>query len=111
MFRLVRRDLKYCIFKACRTKKPPFSINESVSPIRNTIMYVLRLARKTYPENYTEEGNVRLLVPRTDGSDQHEKRTINTKHKLDELLRVKLNKTSSDFGASWDRFRLPHMDQ
>lgn len=115
IFRLVRRDLKYSIFKACRSKKPQFSINESVSPLRNTIMYVLRQARKDYPRkfgrNYTEEGNVRLLLPKTEGSDEYEKRTVNTRHDLDELLRVKLNKTSTDFGARWDRARSQLVDQ
>ena len=112
IFRLVRRDLKYSIFKACRIKKPQFSINESVSPLRNTIMYVLRKAREEYPRkfgrNFTEEGNVRLMIPKTDGAKEYDKRTINTKHELDDLLRVKINKTSLDFGARWDRVRPVH---
>ena len=111
IFRLVRRDLKYSIFRACRTKKPEFSINESVSPTRNTVQFVLRNARKLYPnkfgKNFTEEGNVRILLPKTDRSDQYEKRTINTKQALDELLMVKINKTSLGFGARWDHTRPP----
>ena len=78
-------------------------------------MYILRQARNTYPakfgRNFTEEGNVRLLVPKTDGSDEFVKRTVNTRHDLDELLRVKLNKTSKDFGARWDRARTQLVEQ
>ena len=41
IFKLCRRDLKPDILNACREFKPPFLINESLTPTRSKIMYVL----------------------------------------------------------------------
>ena len=44
--KLCRRDLKGDILGACRSAKPNFYVNESLTPLRSTIMYVLRQAKK-----------------------------------------------------------------
>ena len=107
IFKLVRRDLKPVIFKACAEKKPPFSINESISPTRSTIMYVLRKAREDFPRAFgrcrSEDGSIKLWLPKTDDPESMEKITCNTRSKLEELLRVKANITSKKYSPRWPK--------
>ena len=49
IFKLCRRDLVQDIFAACKTQKPAFFINTSLTPLRNKILYGLRLLRRSYP--------------------------------------------------------------
>ena len=51
--KLCRRDLKGDILNACRQLKPDIYINESLTPIRNTIYYVIRKMRKLSPNIIT----------------------------------------------------------
>ena len=44
--KLCQRDIKGDLLKACRQLKPNIFINESLTPSRNTIMYVLRRAKR-----------------------------------------------------------------
>ena len=106
IFKLCRRETKSDILKACRSKKPPFYINESLSPIRGSIMYVLRKARLDYPSKFgrcfSEDGNIRIFVPEHDGSTMFKKITVNTKSELEELLLVKANCNSSKYNVRWN---------
>lgn len=45
--KLCRRDLKRDILFACRSIRPNMYVNENLTPIRSTILYVLRRARRT----------------------------------------------------------------
>ena len=50
MFKLCDRDVKQNILKSCKVVKPKkFYINESLTPLRNTILYVMRKAKKKHP--------------------------------------------------------------
>ena len=46
MVKLCRRDLKKDILNACKEIKPGFFINESLTPTRNTILYILRQIKR-----------------------------------------------------------------
>ena len=46
IMKLCRREVKGDILNACRQIKPNLYINESLTPVRNTIMYILRRAKK-----------------------------------------------------------------
>ena len=46
IMKLCRRGIKSDILHACRQWKPKFYINESLTPTQNSIMYVLRCAKK-----------------------------------------------------------------
>ena len=46
--KLCRKDLKRDILSACRRMKPKFYANESLTPLRNTILYVLRKMRRLH---------------------------------------------------------------
>ena len=106
IFKLCRREVKANILKACRTKKPSFYINESLSPIRSSIMYVLRKARLDYPTKFgrcfSEDGNVKVMMPEHDGSTAFKKITVNTRGELEELLLVKANCRSSKYNVRWN---------
>ena len=106
IFKLCRREMKSNILKACRSKKPPFYINESLSPIRGSIMYVLRKARLDYPNKFgrcfSEDGNIKIFMPQHDGSTMFRKVTVNTKSELEELLLVKANCGSSKYNVRWN---------
>ena len=106
--KLCRRDNKQKIFQACRLKKPQnIFFNESVSRTRNTILYVLRKARKDFPTKFglckTEDGNVRVMLPTSDDPSRFTKETVNTKNALDVLLRTRINGTSAKYDARWDK--------
>ena len=49
IFELCRRDLVQDIFAVCKTQKPAFFINTSLTPLRNKILYGLRLLRRKNP--------------------------------------------------------------
>ena len=49
IFKLCRRDLVQDIFAVCKTQKPAFFINTSLTPLRNKILYGLRLLRRKNP--------------------------------------------------------------
>ena len=71
IFKLCRREVKANIIEICKRKRPVnLNINESVSPTRSSIMYALRKARQEFPTKFgtcrSEEGNIRLWLPKTD---------------------------------------------
>ena len=105
IFKLVRRDLKPTIFRACATKKPSFSINESVSKTRSTILFCLRRAHKDYPTKIgkcrTEDCNVKVWVPKASDPRTLEKIEVNTRAQLDRLLSVSANITSAKYVSNW----------
>ena len=46
MFKPCNRDVKQNILKSCKVVKPKkFYINESLTPLRNTVLYVMRNIR------------------------------------------------------------------
>ena len=105
--KLCRRENKSKIFQACRLKKPnDLYVNESVSRLRSTICFVLRKARKQFPGQFgmcrTEDGNVRIMLPSSGDPSRMSKATINTRRALEELLRIRIGKTSQHFSARWD---------
>ena len=49
--KLCRREMKRDILEGCRRVKPQnLYINESLTPVRSTIMYVMRKARRQFPD-------------------------------------------------------------
>lgn len=68
IFKLCRRDLVHDIVAACKSSKPPFFINTSLTPLRNKILYGLRLLKRKYPTivkgcRSTPTGDVTVYVP------------------------------------------------
>ena len=48
IIRFCRKDLISTIFKHCKQMSPPFYVNESLTPVRNSICYALRTLKKKY---------------------------------------------------------------
>ena len=70
IFKLCRRDLVQDIFDACKTQKPAFFVNTSLTPLRNKLLYALRLLRRKFPTKIkgcrsTISGDVTAFVAAT----------------------------------------------
>ena len=94
--KFTRRVNKHKIYVACRLKKPTnIFFSDSVSKSRSTIMYVLRKARVDFPLVFgrylTEDGNVRVFMPKPGAVNGMEKMTVNTRTQPEEILRTKAN--------------------
>jgi len=67
IFKMVRRDLKSDIRDACKSATPDIYVNESLTPVRDKIFFVLRKAKKSFPQIIhhcrTFDGNVCISPP------------------------------------------------
>ena len=104
--KLVRRNKKHEIYKACGVKKlRDLFISDSVSKTRHTIMYALRKARDRDSSKFgkirTRDGNIRVQLPSSGSSQNSTIEVVNTRRKLEELLRTRLNIDSSEFDCRW----------
>ena len=91
--KVCRRDLKRDILTACRSLKPRLFVNESLTPMRNSIMYVLRHAKRK-PNRLVGcsslDGRVFAWIKKDDDAGPHERNLrvpINTQMKLDTFCR------------------------
>lgn len=110
--KLCRRDLKTDILYACKEHRPPFYVNENLTPIRNKIMYFLRQLKKKYPSKIhgcrSFNGNVTAFLPlpgSSSAASTERMRTrrvmVNTRRSFEELLRSELSVTLEDIGEEW----------
>ena len=105
--KLVRRETKHTLIKACRMKKPPnFFINESLSKTRSKILYVIRKVKKDFPDKIssykTEDTNIRVYTPPLQAGGAPIKHTLNTRRQLDDFLQTKLNFSSTKYVEAKD---------
>jgi len=108
MFKLVRRDLKNDILNACKSIRPDFYINESLTPNRDKIYFILRKAAKKYPKVIhhckTFDGNVVVFLQppmQTRGPSRLQKVTVNTREKLQDFLGRFLSSSLADLEVEW----------
>ena len=111
VFKLCRRDLKKDIMTACREFRPPFYINESLTPTRSSIVYVIRKARQKFPGKLgncrSVDGNICVWLPAnpeagpSSGRYNSTRFVINTRLKLDAFLMEKVGCDSSKFIDKW----------
>lgn len=116
MFKLVRRDLKSDILHACRTNKPKFFVNESLTPIRNRILYALRRAKKKFPSHIHHcrsfDGNVTVFMHSTERSSYSPNDTnqssklrkliVNTRKRLEDFLNNELSSSLEGISVEWN---------
>jgi len=91
------------IMRACKKEKPPFYVNEHLTPTRSTIMYVLRKYIKQQEKNSISvksfDGNVTVFIL-DKKAKKYNSRVINTKQNLEEFLQQR--KTSlAKYHTSW----------
>ena len=107
IIKLCRRDQKSDILNACRQLKPDIYINESLTPIRGTIMYVLRKARRQFPRIitgcYSRDGRVFVWLrsPNSSPNDKDIRQSVNSRLKLEELCRSTLKTPLTTFIQNW----------
>jgi len=108
LFKLVRRDLKTDILNACKSAKPDFYVNESLTPVRDRIYFHLRKITKDNPAVIhhckTFDGNVTVFlqpVNNTRGISRLPKIVVNTRSQLKEFLRRTITKTFEDLHIDW----------
>jgi hypothetical protein len=106
--KLCRRDLKRDILYACRQEKPDLYVNESLTPSRNTIMYVIRKMKKEHPHQVmgcsSIDGRVFGWVkPPAHGPPglRNVKILVNTHAALQEFCTNFVNRPLTDFIDMW----------
>lgn len=109
IMKLCRRDVKKDILNACRQMKPDFYINESLTPTRNSIMFVLRQAKKKPNSKVvgcsSVNGRVFAWVKPPPTGDRNSARNIripvNTHSQLVSFCRDTLEEPLSNYIAEW----------
>ena len=107
--RFCNRDMKIDIMKAAKTVKPEnLFINESLTPVRQTIHYVLRKAKKKFPEKIsgisTFDGKIMVYVKplRPSRNSRDIKFIINSRSKLETFCNDALaTSLTSLFDGEW----------
>ena len=103
MLKVSNNDLKSDILGACRRVRPSFYVNESLTTVWSSVLYVLRKANAKYSLKImfcrSVDGNIcAFLPPATETGSQLRKLVINSKSKLEQFLSAELKTTLSEFG-------------
>ena len=110
IFKLCRRDVKGMIMTACNEKNPDqLFVSESLTPKRDTIIYVHRRVKKKHPNAFgscrSQDGSVCVWLPTIGfeghGSRQNRRLAVNRRRTLDDLLRKQISDTSDSFVDDW----------
>ena len=105
--KLCPRDLKRDILTACRNLKPNLYINESLTPVRSTIMYVLRNAKKKSNRLVgcsSMDGRIFAWIKRDEEAGANERNIrvpINTYMELDSFCSDVLQEPMSNYLQRW----------
>ena len=113
MLKLCRRDIKYDILSACKQQRPAFYVNESLTPTRSKILFILRQAKKKYPTKIKSirsyDGSITVYLPPVGRAaaealplSQLRKRIINTRKQLERLLEEELQTTIEALEVQWE---------
>ena len=114
IFKLCQRDVVPEIYSACKQLKPPFFINDSLTPTRSKIAYILRQLKKKYPNvikgcrSYNGEPKVmipsRESVPSSAPSGSRPKVlqiSITSRFELENFVREHLETTLTEAAIPW----------
>lgn len=107
--KLCRREIKRDILDACRKFKPTgLFVNESLTPVRSTIMYILRKAKREFPNKISGsnsvDGKVFVWVhpPNPNAPNARNSRmSVNTHLKLAQFCSNILDTPLSTFMETW----------
>ena len=114
IMKLCRRDLVRDIYAACKNMKPPFFINDSLTPLRSKISFVLRQLKKKFPAKVkgcrSYDGKPRVFIaaegPQTRSRNSTEASPqqsffITTKLELETFIHDHLKTTLSELTLNW----------
>ena len=103
--KLCRRDIKKDIILAGKNLKPNFYVNESLTPVRNTILFVLRKMRRSHPNiikgSCTIDGRVFAWVAPTPGGQNNVRVLVNSHSRLLKLCEENLRTPLCSFIEQW----------
>ena len=100
-------DIKRNIYIACRTVKPNFYANDDLTPVKQTILYVLRQAKKKHPNIVngcaSSDGHVCVWVKPQTASEgvQNRRVMVNTVEKLRNFCTNTLKAELDSFISVW----------
>ena len=116
IIKFCRREIIPELYAACRQFKPPFYLNDSLTPTRSKICYLLRKLRRKYPDKIKGcriyNGEPRVLTPSTEprstrqsSSSSNATRTIQTaivtRYDLQKFVRDHLLSSFSNESITW----------
>ena len=109
LVKLSTNEAKQNIMNACKTAKPErIFINENLSPARNSIMYVLRKAKKDFPDIVSGcnsmDGNVYAWIKPPNGNApgaRASRMQINDYKKLSNFCTEVINSSVSAYISDW----------
>ena len=111
IFKLCGRDLKYDIINACRQLQPNYYINESLTPTRSKVFYILRQAKNKYSRIKsirTIEGSISVFIsPAVRETSnrvplgQLRKFIVNTRRQLMMQLEEEKGSSLSELNVEW----------
>ena len=110
MFKLCNSDVKQNILKSCKVVKPnKFYVNESLTPLRNSILYVIRQAEKKHPSlvnscNSSDGSVVAWLHAASASAKTKYRKIMNNTKELDLFLKQELNAIATAFIDTWPAF-------
>lgn len=101
LIKLNKHEKKEDLIQACRTVKPPqFFMNENLTPQRANILYVLRKAKKIFPEKVdgsgSHNGRVYVWIKAPNPTARKIKHFIGSKSKLEEFCTKTLGESASN---------------
>ena len=101
MVKLVDGDLKGDILSSCRTAKPQdLFANDDLTPLKASILYALRQAKKRFPMKIggcaSRDGRVFAYLRPPNPSARDQRIFIDSMIKLEELCTAELNISSSE---------------
>ena len=94
IFRVNNRDLVPQIYRACRQQKPPFFVNQSLTPLRSKIFYSIRQLKRKFPSKIdgcrNSEGRLEIFLKKpadlSSGTEFNSKRIVKCQKDLDSVL-------------------------
>ena len=104
--KLRRRELRSDLISACKSARPKdFYINESLTPLRSTIQYGIRRAKRRFPGKVlaygSQDGRVYVLTPPPNSEGRKIKTFVNTGDRFNEFCIKTLRCQPADLVVRW----------
>lgn len=99
--KLCRRETKNDVLSSCRRVKPPnFFVNEDLTPVRSSILYALRRAKRLHPEKVaaggSQDGRVFVWIKASSPTARNYKKFVNSMSELHDFCTQTLNLDSEE---------------
>lgn len=100
-----RRDIKMDILRACKSQRPKFFVNESLTPTRSSILWALRRMKRTHSNIISgcnsENGRVCAWIRKQGGDQRDIKKYINTYEQIKHFSETVIGEPIEKYIESW----------